>query len=129
MNIDNEPATTDLSIDDYQRHMAQTVKIEVHRPRLHLSQGSWLRCSRRNINETIRGLMSVSASVSGDGGPDVHLTVYDSVTAASLRRLTEEQSVLFAERDARAAEMTGPEVHVDGVTLAEVVATYWDGPA
>lgn len=96
--MDNEPAQTDMSVDDYNRHMLQTVTIEVHRPRLNLSQGSFLRCSRSNASTTIRALIQVT-------GGDTYLTIKDSVTAAQCRKLTPELRALLEEREQRSATM------------------------
>lgn len=82
MIMDNEPAGQ-MSIEEFNRHLAQTVEIHVHEPRLNLSQGSFLRCSRHNVSSTIKMLIS-----SVGEGP-LRLTVRDSVTAASLRRKVE----------------------------------------
>jgi hypothetical protein len=76
--MDNEPAQQ-MSPEAWRAHLADTVVIEVHEPRLNLSQGSFLRCSRRSVSATIGALL---ASIPGN----VRLSVRDSITAASLRR-------------------------------------------
>lgn len=83
MNLDNEPARTDMTLDQMIWHLSETLVIEVHEPKLNLSQGSWLRARRENASATINTLLSAATG-------NVRLTVKDSMTAAEARRMALE---------------------------------------
>ena len=76
-HVADGPAET-MSMEDWNRHLQESVIIQVHEPKLMLSQGSFVRCSRRNVTETLRSILTLA--------PNVRLTVCDSITAAELRR-------------------------------------------
>lgn len=79
-DIYDRAVTGEITREDIDRHIASSCIIHVEEPRLHLSQGSWLRVRRDQVAATIANILEAAEG-------NVKLRTEDCTTAALCRHV------------------------------------------